>query len=101
DILINETYRVDYRIGKGGFGLVFAGTDIRRNEGVAIKLIRDEEDRSMLEDEAMIYRALSGEVGIPRVLWYGHEEPKVRRCAAFGLLPHAEVLMGDAQIVSL
>lgn len=26
DILINERYRIDYKIGEGGFGLVYAGT---------------------------------------------------------------------------
>ncbi|RYP48163.1 hypothetical protein DL768_005895 [Monosporascus sp. mg162] len=47
DILINGGYRVDRKIGEGGFGLVY----------------------SALEGEAETYRALSGSVGIPRVVW--------------------------------
>ncbi|KAM0424960.1 hypothetical protein ACHAPT_009761 [Fusarium lateritium] len=74
DLLIDETYRVDYKIGSGGFGLVYAGTDIRTQECVAIKLVHVQDDEfCMLEDEANTNRALSGGVGIPRVLWYGEE----------------------------
>ncbi|KAG5744472.1 hypothetical protein H9Q72_014048 [Fusarium xylarioides] len=72
-ILIKDKYRVDYRIGKGGFGLVYAGTDIDTKEDVAIKLMRDRRGPYMLEDEANTYRALAGGVGIPQVLWFGHE----------------------------
>ncbi|KAH7129628.1 casein kinase 1, delta subunit [Dactylonectria estremocensis] len=74
DIIINEKYRVDRKIGEGGFGLVYAGTfsDLS-NEEVAIKLMHVKDDSDILESEAKTYNALSGGVGIPRVLWFGLE----------------------------
>ncbi|KAF5020419.1 hypothetical protein F66182_7546 [Fusarium sp. NRRL 66182] len=74
DILIKERYRVDYRIGKGGFGRVYAGTDVRTGEELAIKLMHHEEGRYMLESEASTYRALARGVGIPQVLWFGCQD---------------------------
>ncbi|KAF5529289.1 Casein kinase I isoform delta [Fusarium mexicanum] len=73
-IMVNEMYRVDYRIGKGGFGRVYAGTDIRTDEGVAMKLMHHRKGRDMLEDEVNTYQALSGGVGIPQVLWFGRQD---------------------------
>ncbi|KPM35094.1 Casein kinase I isoform delta [Neonectria ditissima] len=73
DIIIDEKYRVDGKIGEGGFGLVYAGTDIQSNEEVAIKLMHVTDDLDILENEAKTYKALSGAVGIPRVLWFGQE----------------------------
>ncbi|KAH7176303.1 casein kinase I isoform delta [Dactylonectria macrodidyma] len=73
DIIINETYRVDLKIGQGGFGLVYAGTDIQPNKEVAIKLMHVRDDSYFLKNEAQTYKALSGGVGIPRVLWFGQE----------------------------
>ncbi|KAK2592913.1 hypothetical protein QQS21_009381 [Conoideocrella luteorostrata] len=94
-IMIKDKYRVDYRIGKGGFGLVYEGTffvgrlcscsdvdligtDTRTGEKVAIKLMHHREGHrergDMLEDEANTYRALSGGVGVPQVLWFGRQD---------------------------
>lgn len=72
--MINETYRMDYRIGKGGFGRVYAGTDIRTDESVAMKLMHHRKGRDMLEDEKKAYQALSKGVGIPQVLWFGRQD---------------------------
>ncbi|KAK5654442.1 hypothetical protein OQA88_7353 [Cercophora sp. LCS_1] len=73
DILIHDTYRVDRKIGKGGFGLVYSGTDVRLDREVAIKLANTEHGRHMLEREADAYDALAGGTGIPRVWWFGQE----------------------------
>ncbi|EQL00648.1 casein kinase I isoform delta [Ophiocordyceps sinensis CO18] len=73
DILINERYRVDYKIGQGGFGLVYAGTDLQTNTGVALKLMPNADEPRVLQAEAEVYRALAGGAGIPRVLWCGDE----------------------------
>ncbi|KAG5928141.1 hypothetical protein E4U42_001201 [Claviceps africana] len=73
DILINDRYRVDYKIGEGGFGLVYAGTDTTTDEEVAIKLTHESGEVEALEYEASTYASLSGSVGIPRMLWYGNE----------------------------
>ncbi|KAJ2895072.1 Casein kinase I isoform delta [Zalerion maritima] len=72
DILIKGRYRVDRKIGEGGFGLVYLGTDLQSVQQVAIKLMPVRDGPEILESEAETYKALSG-VGIPRVLWFGQE----------------------------
>ncbi|KAG5991558.1 hypothetical protein E4U54_003862 [Claviceps lovelessii] len=74
DILVDERFRVEYKIGEGGFGLVYAGTDLKTEEEVAIKLSHVRDDGlEALEYEADTYKALAGGVGIPRVIWFGRE----------------------------
>ncbi|KAM3537096.1 hypothetical protein ARSEF1564_009981 [Beauveria bassiana] len=73
DIFIDERYRIDYKIGEGGFGLVYAGTDTHLNDEVAIKLTHVNTDPETLKAEADTYKGLSGGVGIPRVRWFGQE----------------------------
>ncbi|KAI3318348.1 casein kinase I isoform delta [Xylariaceae sp. AK1471] len=73
DILINKRYRIDRKIGEGGFGKVFAGTDIRNGNKVAIKLEENREDPRALKSEEEIYRELAGTVGIPSVYYYEQE----------------------------
>ncbi|TAQ89990.1 hypothetical protein B7494_g1681 [Chlorociboria aeruginascens] len=73
DILIKEKYRVDRKIGEGGFGLVYSGTDLQSGEEVAIKLTNVRKDPRPLEDEKETYEALSGGVGIPHIRWFGTE----------------------------
>ncbi|KGQ09555.1 Casein kinase I isoform delta [Beauveria bassiana D1-5] len=58
---------------EGGFGLVYAGTDIQSNNEVAIKLTHVNTDPEILKAEADTYQELSGGVGIPRVRWFGQE----------------------------
>ncbi|KAK3338036.1 casein kinase 1, delta subunit [Neurospora tetraspora] len=74
DILIADRYRVDRKIGEGGFGLVYSGTDLQSGEEVAIKLtfVRDD-NAELLRNENYTYKELSGGVGIPQVRWFGWE----------------------------
>ncbi|KAL7929607.1 casein kinase I isoform delta [Trichoderma chlorosporum] len=90
DILVKDRYRVNEKIGQGGFGLVYSGegfpglgiickanligTDLQSNQEVAIKLmhVRDDDFR-LLQSEAETYTALAGGTGIPRVYWFGGE----------------------------
>ncbi|KAB5572200.1 casein kinase I isoform delta [Coniochaeta sp. 2T2.1] len=73
DILIADRYRVDRKIGAGGFGLVYSGTDLQSGEEVAIKLTYVRHDPEPLRGEKETYEALSGGMGIPRVRWFGQE----------------------------
>ncbi|KAL7917157.1 casein kinase I isoform delta [Trichoderma austrokoningii] len=73
DIMVKERYRVDYKIGEGGFGLVYAGTDMQSGEEVAIKMMHTRDELDILQTEAETYAALAGGTGIPRVMWYGDE----------------------------
>ncbi|KAK3940976.1 casein kinase I isoform delta, partial [Diplogelasinospora grovesii] len=65
-------YRVDRKIGVGGFGLPMHRSRI--GEEVALKLIYIGSDYpQVLRVEKETYDTLSGGVGIPRVRWYGQE----------------------------
>ncbi|KAM3550469.1 hypothetical protein MY1884_008234 [Beauveria asiatica] len=70
DILIDERYRIDYKIGEGGFGLVYAGTDTKLKDEVAIKLMHVNNDPEIIKAEADTYKVLARGVGIPRVRWF-------------------------------
>ncbi|KAM0668178.1 hypothetical protein ACQRIU_001740 [Beauveria bassiana] len=72
-ILVNDQFRIDEKIGKGGFGLVYLGTELKTGRQVALKLMSAREDTRMIKDEAGIYAALAGGVGIPEVFWFGEE----------------------------
>ncbi|KAI0096278.1 casein kinase I isoform delta [Nemania sp. FL0031] len=73
DILIRDRYRVNRRIGKGGVGLVYSGTDIHTGNDVAIKLV-EEVGGKELEPEVYAYEELAGEIGIPRVYLHQVED---------------------------
>ncbi|KAK3304691.1 casein kinase I isoform delta [Chaetomium strumarium] len=73
DILIAGKYRVDRKIGVGGFGVVYSGTDLTSDEEVAIKLTFVRDNPEVLRCEKETYEALAGGVGIPRVRWFGQE----------------------------
>ncbi|KAB5536100.1 casein kinase I isoform delta [Coniochaeta sp. 2T2.1] len=73
DIVIADRYRVDRKIGAGGFGLVYSGTDLQSGEEVAIKLTYVRDDPEALRGEKETYEALSGGTGIPHVRWFGQE----------------------------
>jgi serine/threonine protein kinase len=88
DILIADRYRVERKIGAGGFGLVYSGTVpsfsasavadwtatvLSSGEEVAIKLAFVRDDPEVLRREKDTYEALDGGVGIPRVRWFGQE----------------------------
>lgn len=53
-----------------------AGTDLKSNEEVALKLMHRNSDfgRVDLRSESETYQELSGGTGIPRFWWYGDEE---------------------------
>ncbi|PHH87158.1 hypothetical protein CDD83_9248 [Cordyceps sp. RAO-2017] len=73
DILINKRYRLDRKLGSGGFGLVYAGTDLETGSEVAIKLMHAAREDAILESEADALRQLGGVAGVPRLLWFGCE----------------------------
>ncbi|KAK3304812.1 casein kinase 1, delta [Chaetomium strumarium] len=73
DILIADRYRVERKIGAGGFGLVYSGTDLSLGEEVAIKLTFVRNNPEVLRGEKDTYDALDSRVGIPRVRWFGQE----------------------------
>jgi casein kinase 1 delta/casein kinase I family protein HRR25 len=53
--------------------MVILGTDVETKQEVAMKLTHIRDSPEALEYEAGAYAALSGETGIPRVMWFGQE----------------------------
>ena len=73
ELRISGKYKITKRLGKGAFGDLFSGINLKTGEEVAIKLEQANNKTPMLQYEAKIYEKLSGEVGIPQLLWYGVE----------------------------
>ncbi|KAH0598145.1 hypothetical protein MHUMG1_04517 [Metarhizium humberi] len=53
DIMVNKKYRVGYKVGEGGFGLVYAGTDVETKQEVAMKLAHIRDGPEALKYEAI------------------------------------------------
>ncbi|KAL8674327.1 MAG: hypothetical protein Q9168_001256 [Polycauliona sp. 1 TL-2023] len=84
DLRIAGKYKLQRRIGGGGFGAVYIGTSIETDEEVAIKLEHASISPSQLKAEIDTYQALSGGPGIPNVRTY--EEEDEYRVMIFDLL---------------
>ena len=72
--LINFKYKLLNEIGKGSFGSIYKGENIRTREKVAIKVEAIEHDTHLLKNESIIYRYLNNMAGIPAVKWFGKDE---------------------------
>ena len=64
------------KIGKGTFGKVFSGLDIKTNKLVALKIEYAKRSRSLIE-EAKVLRQLAMIKGIPRIRACGKVEQNV------------------------
>ena len=49
DNIINNTYRVEKRIGKGSFGDVYIGYDVVNKHRVAIKAVNNKDHQSEIK----------------------------------------------------
>jgi serine/threonine protein kinase len=72
--MINNKYKVLEKIGKGSFGYIFKGQNIRTNEFVAIKVEPIESQLNLLKNESKIYQYLLNTYGVPQVKWYGKDD---------------------------
>ncbi|XP_017478196.1 PREDICTED: casein kinase I-like [Rhagoletis zephyria] len=66
-------FRLDKKIGNGSTGCVLRGTDLKTNDAVAIKVESQERRSHHLQHERECYEEMAGELGIPRVRWFGQE----------------------------
>mmetsp|Transcript_34144 Transcript_34144/g.67266 ORF Transcript_34144/g.67266 Transcript_34144/m.67266 type:complete len:610 (+) Transcript_34144:43-1872(+) len=69
--LIAGTYRIKQRIGRGSFGEIYAGVDVRTNEQVAVKVEELNTKYPQLLDEYQVYRNITATKGFPKVYWCG------------------------------
>ena len=69
----NFTISINKQLGKGGFGQIYLGRNIRENYPIAIK-VEESSNRSHLHLEYEILKDIQGGVGIPRIFKYrqGH-----------------------------
>ena len=72
--LINFKYKLLNEIGKGSFGSIYKGENIRTREKVAIKVETIEHGTYLLKNESIIYRYLNNMAGIPSVKWFGKDD---------------------------
>ena len=72
--LINFKYKLLNEIGKGSFGTIYRGENIRTREKVAIKVEAIEDGACLLKNESIIYRYLNNMAGIPYVKWFGKDD---------------------------
>ena len=69
--ILFKKYLVKDKIGKGAFGLVFLGTNIKTNKDVAIKIESKEAIPQTLKSEAFIVVDLGDQLGFPKLKSYG------------------------------
>jgi serine/threonine-protein kinase len=79
EYVLDGRYQLDYRIASGGMGEVWAGTDLRLNRAVAVKMLAaqhsgDEQFRARFRAEAR-YAASLSHPGITSVYTYGEDSP--------------------------
>ena len=73
-IMIGNRYRVHKKLGKGSYGIIYQGVDIRTNEQVAIKLERKRSDEPLLQYEANLYEKLQDLEGVSQMHWFGVQD---------------------------
>lgn len=71
--VVNGQWCIEKEIGKGGFGQLYEGTEIRTGRKVAIKVEPIVAKSPQLQYESRLYRTFSGGVGIPSLHWYGRD----------------------------
>jgi len=71
DFFVGSKYRLDRKIGRGAYGVIYLGTNIYTGGRVAVKLELQSARSPKLATEYKIYRHLAGGVGISRVHWFG------------------------------
>ena len=71
--LINNKYLLMGEIGKGSFGSIYKGKNIRTNEEVAVKREYIHDQLKLLKNESKIYQYLNGCNCVPNVKWYGRD----------------------------
>jgi len=71
--IINKKYQIIEKIGKGKFGIVYKGTNLKTNEIIAIKTESRSSSIKLLKNETAILKYLydHGSRSTPIIYWYG------------------------------
>lgn len=70
-MLLGKRYLIIDQIGKGRFGKIYKGKNIRTNELVAIKMEQRDDKLKCLKNEAKIYQYIGNIVGFINMKWFG------------------------------
>jgi len=73
ELRVGGIYRLGCKIGGGSFGDIYLGSNVNTGEEVAIKLECIQSRHPQLAHEYTVLRWMQGDVGIPRVYWFGKE----------------------------
>jgi serine/threonine protein kinase len=69
--MLANKYRIIGTVGKGSFGSIYRGINIRTQEEVSIKMEPCQSELSLLKHETQVYQYLGSSQGFPTVKWFG------------------------------
>ena len=70
-MILGNRYSIIEQIGKGRFGNIYKGKNIRTNELVAIKMEKRDDNIKCLKNEAKIYQYIGNIDGFINMKWFG------------------------------
>ena len=70
-MILANRYKLEEQIGKGSFGVIYKGKNIRTNELIAIKIESIENTKRALKNEAKLYQYLGNIEGFVNIKWFG------------------------------
>ena len=76
---LNERFKIEQLLGKGGFSRVYRAFDKEKDKRVALKLdmgVGSAGNRSLLQYEAKVMKLLRGTPGVPDIYWDGQTNHK-------------------------
>ncbi len=98
--ILNNRFKVKEELGKGSFGIVYKGIDMRSKKYVGIKVEAKAARFPQLCHEAKIVKLLSKATGFAKFYWYG--EDTTHRYLVMSLLgPSVDTFLERAKKFSL
>ena len=73
DLRVGGKYKILEKLGRGSFGDLYYGVNVKTGEEVGIKMELLTVKNPQLPYEAKVYQHLQGNPGIPNIHWFGVE----------------------------
>jgi casein kinase 1, epsilon len=71
DMIINNKWKLQKKVGSGAFGEIYKAINLQSNEEVAVKLEPSKTKFPQLYYEAKLYKIYNGAVGLPKIYYFG------------------------------